>query len=327
MKTSLYYLSFAILICFSLTACISKSKDVLPNATGGIGEVLVVCDAQLWNAGVNKGLKQTLGKDFPMLLEREPLFNLIRIDQKGFNKLLKRSRKLLVLQKTGNDSFAEIKDKYAKPQVLFSITGKNASDINSTLLRFGSSIRQAYHQSEIDYLQKQLRNANQSDDTGLEKMGVYLEVPKDYMHIVDSTGFQWFRKNTLSGFYNLIVYESAWRGKSFIDRADIIKLRDSCVGKFVEGNLPGSHMITENRVGFEPEMKVKYHSKGPTVEMRGLWKMSGEFLGGTFLSYAYIDQKRKRLLTAEGFVFAPNRKKRNMMIQLEAILKTFRLRK
>lgn len=326
MKLLLPLISCLSLLLCVLSACHSSSEKALPSATGGIGEVLVVCDNGLWREGVQKGLERALGQNFPMLLQQEPIFTFLHIEEKGFTGILKRNRKLIVLQKAEKNTFRNIQNRYAKPQVLFALTGKSAADLNAVLIKFKDSIHRTYYRSELLHLQQQIKDRNQSDDPGLEKMGVYLAVPRDYMHIVDTTGFQWFRKNTLRGFYNLVVYQAPWQGSALDDEAALRQLRDRCVGRFAEGSTPGSHMLTEYRAGLRPQLKILSQAGVPTVEMRGLWKMSGEFLGGTFLSYSCIDKKHKRIVTVEGFLFAPNQKKRDMMIELEAILKTFRLK-
>ena len=59
-----------------------------------------------------------------------------------------------------------------------------------------------------------------------------------------------------------------------------------------------------------------------TVEMKGLWNMQNYFMGGPFISFTTVDEKRNRVVTVEGFTFAPKYDKRNYIRQLEAILYT-----
>jgi hypothetical protein len=55
--------------------------------------------------------------------------------------------------------------------------------------------------------------------------------------------------------------------------------------------------------------------------MQGLWKMQdGYAMGGPFISLIQLDEKRNKIITVEGFVFAPAHEKRELMRQLEAIL-------
>ena len=316
---------FPIFAIVLFTACKTKPKEVHPRATGAIDEVLVVCGDTLWNAGVNEGVRKALDKEFPMLFPEESVFSFVRVKGRGVTELLKRSRNLLMIRKANRNSFESVQNKYAQPQDMFVITGKTIADIDAILSEFKDSIVHSYYQSDLVYLQSQIKRANQSDDVGLKEMGVYLEVPDDYMHVVNARAFQWFRKNILKGSsYNVIVYESPWDAHRRIDANTMVKLRDSCVSRFVEGDA-GSRMITEDRAGLHPEVKTVRWGKRSLAQMRGLWKMDKAFFGGPFLSYWCADEAHKRLVTVEGFLFAPNEEKRNMMIQLEAILKTFHL--
>ncbi len=323
MRFPLHRFPFFMLVL--LTACTAKPKG-LPTATGDIDEVLVVCGDSLWRAGVRKGVKKALDKKFPMLPQEESVFSFIRVKPKGFTELLRRSRNLLLFRKANRNSFRAVQNKYAQPQLLFIVAGKAVSDIDAMLLEFKDSIIHSYYQSDLDYLQSQSKNANQSDDAGLKEMNVYLEVPDDYLlHVVDTTYFQWFRKNTLKSCCNVIVYESPWDKDKHIDMGTVVRLRDSCVGEFVGDR--HSHMITENRPGLRPSIKTVRWGERSLTEVRGLWKMSEGFLGGPFLSYWYVDKAHKRMVAVEGFLLAPNEKKHNTMIQLEAILRTFHLQK
>ena len=60
-----------------------------------------------------------------------------------------------------------------------------------------------------------------------------------------------------------------------------------------------------------------------TAELRGLWRIQdGLAMGGPFVSITQLDQARNRIVTIEGFVFAPGEKKRDLLQQLEAIIFT-----
>ena len=56
------------------------------------------------------------------------------------------------------------------------------------------------------------------------------------------------------------------------------------------------------------------------AEMRGLWKLVGDYMGGPFISISTVDEKRNRIITIDGYVYAPKFNKRNYLRQVEAIL-------
>ena len=59
------------------------------------------------------------------------------------------------------------------------------------------------------------------------------------------------------------------------------------------------------------------------VEMRGLGRLEKAFMGGPFISHTVLDEQRNRIVTVEGFVYAPRLDKRLYLRELEAILYTF----
>jgi len=58
------------------------------------------------------------------------------------------------------------------------------------------------------------------------------------------------------------------------------------------------------------------------TEMRGLWETVGDFMGGPFISWSFVDEKRSRIVTAFGYVYAPKVAKRNPIRKVESVLKT-----
>jgi hypothetical protein len=49
-------------------------------------------------------------------------------------------------------------------------------------------------------------------------------------------------------------------------------------------------------------------------------------MSGPFINYAIVDEKKNRVLILEGFCYAPFKGKRDFMLELEAIIKTLKLK-
>jgi hypothetical protein len=58
--------------------------------------------------------------------------------------------------------------------------------------------------------------------------------------------------------------------------------------------------------------------------LRGLWKVHGDFMGGPFVSVTTLDPIRGRVLTLEGYIYAPRKDKRELMRQVEAMIYSVR---
>ena len=61
------------------------------------------------------------------------------------------------------------------------------------------------------------------------------------------------------------------------------------------------------------------------MEARGLWRMKGDFMGGPYVSHTRLDENNQRIITAEIFVYSPDKMKRNLVRQMEASLYTLKL--
>ena len=59
-----------------------------------------------------------------------------------------------------------------------------------------------------------------------------------------------------------------------------------------------------------------------TIKTEGLWKLEGDFMGGPFVSYTLLDTRHNKIITIDGFLYAPSDTKRDLMRQVEAVIKT-----
>jgi len=76
---------------------------------------------------------------------------------------------------------------------------------------------------------------------------------------------------------------------------------------------------------YEPDFTLL--SQNPyTVEMRGLWTMVNDFLGGSFISYTRLDNANQRIIYTEGFLYCPKERKRFHMQELEAVMSSFKMK-
>jgi hypothetical protein len=55
-------------------------------------------------------------------------------------------------------------------------------------------------------------------------------------------------------------------------------------------------------------------------EMRGLWTVENNFMGGPFINLAMLDILNNRVVVLDGFVYAPGKDKRNYLRQVEAMI-------
>ena len=83
-------------------------------------------------------------------------------------------------------------------------------------------------------------------------------------------------------------------------------------------------MGTEDR--YEPKIKTLNVSGVDSKELRGLWDMKNDVMSGPYLMYVLNDKKNNRVIIAEGYLYAPSLDKREYILELEAILKSIKIK-
>jgi hypothetical protein len=113
-----------------------------------------------------------------------------------------------------------------------------------------------------------------------------------------------------------ISYKDYSHPKQF-EKLELIQFRDSIGKLHVEGAPPQSSMATE--LLYNPDYKL-LKNQPYTIETRGLWTMVNDFLGGPYVAYAILDEKKQKIIYAEGFVYCPGERKREYIADIEAVL-------
>jgi hypothetical protein len=151
-----------------------------------------------------------------------------------------------------------------------------------------------------------------------EEFNMKLVVPEGYYLATHEPGFMWLRRENPDVSQGLLIYTRPYTDTTNLSKSEIISGRDSITSRYIPGPEENSYMITEPEYPASHttiEIDDKY-----TVEMRGLWKTKGYFMGGPFVSYSIIDNENQRIITLDGFVFAPRFNKREYLRQIEAII-------
>ena len=94
-------------------------------------------------------------------------------------------------------------------------------------------------------------------------------------------------------------------------------VRRDIMTKNVKGSSQGSYMIRYAELS--PTTRELNINNRYVKELRGLWHMKVDFMGGPFVHYAFIDKSGKNLICIDGYVFAPKFDKREYLRELEAI--------
>jgi hypothetical protein len=328
MKTVL----FGLIILLFLSNCGENYDQVKPPSTGSSGHVLVVMDKQKWNGPAGDTIRAVFNQDYLVLPQSEPVFDYSHIPSEAFSSLLRRTRNILFVDISVNTNKPEVLlsyDLYAYPQLMVTVKAK---DVETFIHTFGSQYKKilnAYEKAEkerliLGYSGKLL---NTKIKSGLEQTHFYtLNVPTGYNLDVDSAHFVWISRETPSISQGILIWDYPYRDTSDLNQANLIRKRDEITKKYVPGPATGSYMTSEKLI--DPHYSEYKINQTYTIKLKGLWRVDGVpgiFMGGPFVSYTIVDKKRNRIVTADGYVFGGEKKKRELVRQVDAILSTLKI--
>jgi hypothetical protein len=145
-------------------------------------------------------------------------------------------------------------------------------------------------------------------------------VPKQYNYALHNDSFFWLKKDIPSGNASILLYRIPIPvvEKDKTINSNIIRIRDSIGNMYIHGQDPGTFMISEE--AYSPYVFNTSFNDKRAVETRGNWQM--ESMNGPFINYAIKDEKNDCYLFIEGFIYSPSAPKRDLLLELESIIKS-----
>ncbi len=323
MKT--FYLIAGLFVLLVATgACTGKSMGA--SATGAPGEVIVVMNDAYWKGEAGDVLDDVLKMPVPGLPQQEPALTVSHTDKAHFDGILRVVRNIIVVTIDSTQftkaSMNAVRDEWARNQVVLNINAPTETAFIIFVTQHSGEIVDLFVKEEMKRTQEYLKkNYSKAAQDKIEEMfGIEIAVPEGMNLSKDTTDFFWTTNNAATGRRDMVVYSFPYTDKNTFTKDYMIAMRDSVMKANVPGGFPGSYMTTEKR--FVTDYKGIDVNGKYVGELRGLWKMEGDKMGGPFVSHAMLDEKNQRVIVAEGFVYSPETNKRNYMRQLEAALYT-----
>ena len=136
-------------------------------------------------------------------------------------------------------------------------------------------------------------------------------------------GFLWFQKDLASGNSNIVIYEVPISDVENLKdevSSNLIKIQDSISKFYIQGTNANSYFKTED--SFFPSFKPFQIQQLHGYEIRGNWEMNNDFMSGPFITFALKDEYYNRYIFFQAFVNNPYKAKRDLLFEMEAIIKT-----
>lgn len=312
-----------LLVMLTLTSCQEKkSKNLAGPSSGRINNISVFIDNNLWKGEVGDSIRTKFASPVDGLPTEEPLYSMKQYDLKMFEGFMTNSRLIIFVEKANKKDFKIIENKYAKPQRIAVIQGSTVQEIIDVLEQSQDVIHRKFKQQEIAENQRRIKKSLLKNNPLPKNFGIDLYIASAYNVIINQKDFVWIRKELPAGNNSLLVYQLPLESFSHTNNSvdEIIKLRDS-IGKIhIQGKLKDTYMITEQ--SYAPyQFNISLNGK-KTLETKGVWLLQNDFMSGPFINYTIFDEENNRLLCLEGFCYNPQASKRDLMFELEAMIKS-----
>ena len=316
-----------LLLCLLLLAS-CKKEQIIPRASGRPYEVLVVLDTKTWNAPAGRALFDILDTDVPCLPQSERSFHITQIEPKDFSANFSIFRNIIQVNidatQFSRTGMRFMRNKYAMDQIVLTINSPSLEDFRTFCIDHRQEVIDFLTRTEMNRLIQELETkySKVTYDLAWQIFTCRLHAPKELTSYKKGEQFFWTSNNTASGLENIVMYSYPYEGPETFNKAYMVAKRDSAMKANLPGEKPGMYMKTDSLCTIVNAIAV--HNSF-AMEMRGLWYMEHDAMGGPFVSHSRVDTETNRVVVVEGFVYAPEKMKRGLIRRLEGSLYTLQL--
>ena len=76
-----------------------------------------------------------------------------------------------------------------------------------------------------------------------------------------------------------------------------------------------------------PSVQYKKYGVHEFAEIRGLWEVHNDYMGGSFVSHVFYNPNGTEMVMLQAFVYAPKYDKKNYLKQIESVPYSFEWKK
>jgi len=324
----------ALLVVITISSCDDNIKrSGLPRSIGNTSEVLVVLqNEQQWDNIVGQAIKRNLAQDQYGLTQVEPIFDLAHITINNFSDMFKKHRNILIVnidKKATETKVEKFTNKWSDPQRIIRITSPSASIFADELEQYTDGIISDYSEAERSRILSVFRPSSKNKvlKAVRDKFKLDITIPQGFYVAKTEPGFMWIRKEVTDFSQGIIIISEPYINEEQFSTNSIVARTNRDLKLYIPGEAKGSYMaITEDYVPTIAKQIDDFASEY-TIEVRGVWNVEHDFMGGPFVSYTFVDDNTDQIITIYGYVYHPNKKKRNLLRQLEAIIYSVKFRK
>jgi hypothetical protein len=333
MKTKVFLFALTALLVIGLSSCKSGQQVGLPPCNGKPGEVLIIMADDLYKGAAGDTLINLLTQEEPALPQSgmegaEPMFNIIHLPPSALNNTIRPARNLVIVEVGPQVAKPEVnvfKNYWADEQILIRLDAGDRDQLVKLINDNSKVILAVLRDGEVD---RQVAYNRKYQNTALceqilRNHEIDISFPKGFAIKVDTGNFAWVQYDPNNETQGVLLWTYPYNSEKQLEIPDWQLFTDN----FLKSRVPGpSAPGKSSYMRIVPDVKVATRTftlNGNFVrEIRGLWEVKVDFMGGPFICWTMVDEKRNRIVSAFGFVYAPKMGKRNPIRKVESLLKT-----
>ena len=350
----------AIILISCIIGCSNNQDGPLANkslAMGRINTLVVLAEKELWEGEIGDTLDYYFASAYPVLPAPEPFFDLKYFSAEEMNAepFRREFRNILVVADVSDTTASVTKllrkdlgpekfnraltdpdfntlvglNKWARGQVIIYLFGNGKEALDRAIKDHFPSIAKRVNKNDEAALAASIYGSMQDNQKLAQvisdSFGIKLRVPSLYVKAIEEENFLWIRADQKDVNQSLVFRKFKYTDKSQLTKASLIKMRNEYGRKYITTASEGAYMVT-NDVDLPVYEYIQPINDIYAVEIRGIWETENDFMGGPFISYALLNEKKGEIIFIDAFVFAPGKDKRDYMQQLDYVVKTVRLK-
>lgn len=313
-----------ILAVFIFTSC---DGGGFLSASSTANEVLVVMDENAWEGKAGRAVFDVLNSPSKGLPQFEPNFRILQITPDNFTSTFRVARNIIIPEISNLYSQAKLSselDKYASGQIIMSLRAPDTTAFIRFLGENREGIVNYIVGKEMERTASWLIKDSGTPQTRIQQLfGINIHYPKGLSNITERPNFYWATNSAGRSRKDIVIYQFPYTTEAVFEKDSLIALRNRVLGEYITGSFD-SHMTTATR-SYDPDYRKMEYNGLFRAELRGLWEMSSDMMGGPFVSQAFVNQNTNMVVVVDVFVFAPETDKRNLIRGMEAALYTINI--
>ena len=215
-------------------------------------------------------------------------------------------------------------DVWAAPQTVIRV---NAPDSETAVQLIKDNCTTIIGMLEEAERARMIRNAKKYEERNIatvvnEMVGGSPHFPSGYKLKKRTDDFIWVSYDPEYVSQGILIYKyPVVEGEDMMSPESLLAANSKMLMENVPGMFENTYMIMSSYA--QPTVKyMKYHGL-QFAEIRGLWEVHNDYMGGPFVTHVFYSPDGKYMIGLEGFVYAPKFDKRQYLRQVEAIIYSF----